>query len=265
MRSVAHLNDLYEEFKSKGLSVVGVTGEKPEKTEPWVDKHGATYPYTYLEGPDMSTFMQKLGMRGYPTAALIAPNGKVAWVGSPSQINGSLVKKHLRGASKTPVDIAAVTKRWPASAKAVKAAYAKGKIGKAMAAAEKLTDDRGMVVEDLKKVVARRVAAVKKAHGAGDFLGALDGAGALVKSLAGLPEATEMAELQKAIKADKAAAPIIKAQKKIAKIAKKLPDMKSKDVGASIKKLRKIESKNADNFAGKSADKLIKKLMNKSK
>jgi hypothetical protein len=244
-----------------------VTGETKENTDPWVKEQGQQYPYMYLEKAQISAFMKDLGMRGYPSAVLVDPKGKIAWVGSPYSVNGSLVKKHLRGASKTPVNVNAVTKNWPDSAKAVKAAYGKGQLAKALSAAESLdARTREGVIADLRRAIDRKVAAMKAQDKEGDYFGYLASVAQAGKTMSGLPELAELQTRAKEIKADPEAKKVVKAQKQVDKIAQKVPKMSSrKDYEGAIKKLYKLRDKNDGNYAGKTAVKLVKRLEGKLK
>ena len=96
-----------------------MTGESKEKTEPWVEKHGAKYAYAYDKGTKL---FSALKCRGYPSAALVDPNWTVVWTGHPASLNDGLIEKHIGGASRTPVGINAIAKTWPSEAAPVKKA-----------------------------------------------------------------------------------------------------------------------------------------------
>ena len=241
-----------------------MTGETKEKTEPWVAEHKAQYPYMYLDADKLSQFMQKLGMTGYPSATLVDPKGNVVWVGSPYQVNSSLIEKHLAGATRTPVDVTAITKNWPEKTDAVKASIAKGQLGKAHAAAKRLTaNDAGenVVLKDVERVISRRVAALKAVHEKGNYLGFMDDAPELAKQLSGLPEAKDLTDLVKGVKADKESKAVLKDQQLLAKIAAQLATTtKSKDRATLETAVLNIGARNKGNYAGSTADLLLKKI-----
>lgn len=255
------MNELYAEFKSQGLSVVGVTGETAEKTDPWCEENGVKYPYAY---ETTSQLFKGLKCKGYPSAVLINPQGNVVWAGHPASINSSIISKHIKGADKTPVAVRAVARGWPPSAKGVKKWLGKQLLGKAMDAANKLAatnEDCKVVVESLLELIDGKVAEVKAMRDEGDFLGVLKACKSAKKSLAGLPQGGEMEAIAKEVSADADAKPVIKAQKAVAKIKASFAKIKKKkDVDSRVKKLRKIAAKNGGNIAGKTADKLIEAL-----
>lgn len=242
-----------------------MTSESPEKTVPWCEELGVKYAYGYLKSGNL---MQQLGCKGYPSAALIDPKGIVVWQGHPSRINGSLISKHLRGADRTPVAVRAVSKNWPASAKPVKAALMKDNLKAALAAANRLSNDPAgpQIVEDVQGLVTRRVARVEAKNASGDYLGAIEEASAIKKSLSGLPEAKTVDALVKGIKSDREKKAVVKAQKSLAKLKGQIYEArKKKDLDPIAKKLEKIEAKHAENHAGEQARGLLAKLADKRK
>lgn len=232
-----------------------MTGETKDNTEPWIADQGAEFAYAYFDKADISAWMGKLGMKGYPSAVLVDPKGTVVWVGSPYKANGSLIEKHLKGASRTPVEYA-VTKRWPAEAKKVTAAFKKGQFAKALAEAQLLGNDAS-VAEDVQRIITRSATKAKTLHESGDFLGFMGAAPATAKKLKGLPEGDELTALIKATKADKSAKSVMKAQKMLAKLNSAITEArKTKDLESIIKKLGKVEGKHEDDYAGETARKL---------
>lgn len=240
-----------------------MTGETADKTEPWIEQHGARYPYAYLDKEVLSGFMGKMGMRGYPSAAIVSPKGKIVWTGHPSSISSSLVKKHLKGANKTPVDISAVVRSWPKEAQHVRASFAKGQLAKALADAQKLPTEWS-VAKDVEAAIEKRVSALRKLHEKGDFLGFTEAAKSATKQLAGLESGTELTTLLKDVKADAKAKTVISGQKKLEKLMKKVHEAsKVKDIVSLEKKVRKLAEKHSGTFVEESANKLMKKLRQK--
>ena len=52
--------------------------------------------------------------------------------GHPSSVNGSLIKKHIKGASKASVGVGSVVADWPKEAKHARSAFMAGKLAKAL-------------------------------------------------------------------------------------------------------------------------------------
>ncbi len=257
------MNELHDEFNKSGLSIVGVTGESTDKTEPWIEEHGARYPYAYLDKEVLSGFMKQMGMGGYPSAAIVNPKGKIVWTGHPSSISSSLVKKHMKGADKTPVELRAVVRNWPKEAQHVRASFKKGQLAKALTDAKKLPEEWN-VAKDLEAAIERRVSKVKALHASGDYLGFTEAAKSATKQLAGLPEGADLTALVKEVKSDAKAKSVISGQKKLAKLAAKVAEArKPKDIVTLEKKVEKIADKHAGTFVEESAQKLMQRLRKK--
>ncbi len=104
------------------------------------------------------------GVRGYPSAALIDPEGKIAWTGHPSEVTSGRVKKLLQGARPTKGGYLAYPlgrEVGPALSSAVKAAE-DGKLGKAILAAREAAGDE--TLEAAAREEAAAVAAEYEAH-----------------------------------------------------------------------------------------------------
>jgi hypothetical protein len=143
---------------------------------------------------------------------------------------------------------------WPASAKGVRVAMQKHKFADALAGADKLTEaDQGPLIKAaIQTTIASRVKTMKTALDAGDFLTADDAATDLQVALAGLPEQADAKTVGDAIKANKAAPAIIKAQKAIR--AAKAEDYKSsKQLEKGIETMKKIAKDVPGTFAEKQA------------
>lgn len=242
------------------MSIVGVTGESKDKTVPWIEQHGVRYAYGYLSKDAMAGFMQALGMRGYPSAALVDPKGEVVWTGHPASIRDGLIEKHLRGAETTPVDVAAVVRKWPDEASHARAAFAAGQLGKALEHAKKLPEEWS-VAADVQRAIDKRVAAMKAKREAGDHLGyteAVKGAG---RMLAGLPVLDELEADVKELLSDREVKRVISGQKKLGKLAAAVPELrKAKDAEQLIGKIRKLTDKYPDTIVQREGDKLVDKV-----
>jgi len=94
-----HLSEVQREYKSKGVTVVGVnvwedqayTPETIDKVTKFVEGKGDTMDYTVVYdggAKAMDTaWMQASGSRGIPTAFVVDQKGVVAWIGHPSQLD----------------------------------------------------------------------------------------------------------------------------------------------------------------------------------
>lgn len=250
---MGHLNELQSRYGDKGLTVLAVTSEAAGVTEKWAEEKGAEYAYAYDKGRKLSRWF---GVSGIPDAALIDPSGEIVWRGHPGGLNGGIIEEHLAGALPKPLW------EWPASAKGVSNALLKQQYAKALKAAAKLKgDDAEEILAIIRSMIASKVAGLKAAHEKGDFLGAQERGTNLQKQLSGLPEADEAAKILAAIKANKGAKAIIKAQKNVAKIAAEVAELrKNKDADKLTKKLKKIMEKYPETYAHEEAKVLTERV-----
>jgi hypothetical protein len=224
---------LNKEFSSQGLSVVSLTSEGPDKTEPWIESKGVEYAYAYDKGGKLS---RALGVSGIPNAVLVDASGKIIWQGHPSGINAELIAKAVQGAISTPVY------EWGDSAKNIKKAFLKGDFGGAIKAADSLAEKEELGVEIgkmLRNMVAARVATVEADLQQGEVLKAYEAAKALAKNLKGLPEEDTVKALYKSISDDKGLKKAMKTQEKLIDILATERD-KMKECDELIKDMEKL-------------------------
>lgn len=84
--SIPHLTQLQERFKDKGVVIIGISNEKPEKVEPFVKSMGAKMEYAVAVDDDdasVAAYMRAFGVDGIPHAFVIDKQGKLAWHGHP--------------------------------------------------------------------------------------------------------------------------------------------------------------------------------------
>lgn len=80
-KSIPHLNDLYAKYKSQGLVIIGVSNEKKEVVQKFLQTTKMDY-YPALDANLAKTF----GVTGIPHAVLVDKTGKIVWEGHPAQI-----------------------------------------------------------------------------------------------------------------------------------------------------------------------------------
>jgi len=85
---VGHLSKLQNEYRDKGLTVIGITGESRETNLRYMvhNDPGFTYRVAIGSAPGYETPQ-------FPWSVLIAADGSIAWQGSPARMSA---KKHLR-------------------------------------------------------------------------------------------------------------------------------------------------------------------------
>jgi thiol-disulfide isomerase/thioredoxin len=85
-QSIPHLNELHEQFSGKGLTILGISDEKPEVVKPWVQAKGSGMSYQVGIDPDKSmnqAWMEPAGQKGIPAAFVVGKSGKIVYIGHP--------------------------------------------------------------------------------------------------------------------------------------------------------------------------------------
>lgn len=85
-KSIPHLNEIYEKYQSRGLTVIGITDEVKEvsKVRSFVRKQGKrmTYPVA-IDGGAKEAWFEAAGRRGIPSVFIVDANNTVAYIGNP--------------------------------------------------------------------------------------------------------------------------------------------------------------------------------------
>lgn len=228
-----HLNELQSQFGSAGLTILGVTKETKEKTEPWIEDKGVKYPWAYDTGGEMQ---KAFGVSGIPAAFLIDAGGRVVWQGHPASLRESVIEDALKDSYK------AMTRDWPKSAKSVGKALSKGDLGGALEKAKELAveDEFGKtLVTRIQGRIRLQVTGVEAAFAEGDVLAAFEAGEAIIKGLEGLPEAERVESILEQISKDKDLKARMKDLEKLRKILSADMD-KRKECDAVIDKLEKL-------------------------
>ena len=229
-----------------------MTHEGASDTEGFVEETSMRYAYGYDRGQKL---MRHLGLNFFPSAVLLDASGAIVWKGNP----GGLEERHIQVA--TTGALPKPLWEWTGGAKAVKTALLKRDFKTALAQAEKLGEgDNGPeILAAVQGMVKARVETLKAAQARGDYLAAQTTAAALVKELAGLPEAAEASAIAAAIKADPKALEVVKGQQKLAKIRGR--DLaKRKDRVEAIADLRKLRGEYPSTYVEVEADALIAQI-----
>lgn len=129
---------MVEKFGKKGFVVVGVTSEPRSPTEKYLEDTGFKAVVAFTDGKLMETY----GFKGYPSAALVGPDGKVLWTGHPAGLKESDIEDNLKG-----VRIRSRGSQWELSIELPK---------RWSAIEKKLTSGKiGYAIKDLEKAVER--------------------------------------------------------------------------------------------------------------
>jgi thiol-disulfide isomerase/thioredoxin len=107
--SIPHLNEIHAKFRDQGLVVIGQDVWERDETlvEPFVKKMGSSMTYRVAlddktgdhkeKGAMAVTWMEAAGQNGIPSAFLVDPQGRIAWIGHPMSLDEDLVKEVLGG------------------------------------------------------------------------------------------------------------------------------------------------------------------------
>lgn len=92
--AMPHLNDLHNEYKAKGLEVIGVTSKDPNNSqkavEEFVVKNGKKFTYRFAYCEDRETdkaYMEASGQDGIPCSFVVGKDGKIAYIGHPMELD----------------------------------------------------------------------------------------------------------------------------------------------------------------------------------
>jgi len=105
VRSIPHLNELANEFKDKGVIVIGQNvWDQDEAVPAFVRKMGDKMSYRVAlddKSQDSDGFMashwwkRKVDQHSIPTAVVINKAGRIAWIGHPQDLNEKLIEDVL--------------------------------------------------------------------------------------------------------------------------------------------------------------------------
>lgn len=88
-----------EEYRSKGLVVIGVSDEDFDLIDEYVADKGVEFPVARLASGE---FERAVDVKGFPTSAILNPKGELAWTGHPAEAD-SVLGEHLKGSKRTPL------------------------------------------------------------------------------------------------------------------------------------------------------------------
>ena len=89
---------MQEKYKAKGFTVIALTNEGRDLVDTFVENTGAKHPIVIEEGDSG----EKFDIKGYPTAFLISPKGKLITQGRPTDAQIEEALKDARLAPELP-------------------------------------------------------------------------------------------------------------------------------------------------------------------
>lgn len=94
-QTIPHLNELFDKYDKKGLTIIGVSDEAPGAVKQFLQKVEMKYTIAMGGADDYKT-------SGIPHAWLVSPERKIVWKGHPSGLQDSLIEEHLKTVSLAP-------------------------------------------------------------------------------------------------------------------------------------------------------------------
>ncbi|MGH7134038.1 MAG: redoxin family protein [Phycisphaerales bacterium] len=88
--SIPHLTKLQKDYKSKGVTFIGISDEDEPTVAPFVKEQGDKMDYVVAIDKDRTTnkaWMEAAGQNGIPTAFIVNKDGNIAWIGHPMSMD----------------------------------------------------------------------------------------------------------------------------------------------------------------------------------
>ena len=98
--SIPHLTELQEKYKSKGVTVIGITDEPKATVERFVRRQDKKMDYTVAieKGDTMSqAYMRAYGQTGIPATFVVDQNDRIVWVGHPKNGLDDVIDRLVNG------------------------------------------------------------------------------------------------------------------------------------------------------------------------
>lgn len=253
-----------EKYGKKGFVIVGVTSEPRAPTETFIEKTGFKA-VVVIEKSNAT--MRRYGFKGYPSAALVGPDGKVLWTGHPASLREDIIEKNLKGVrlgggdGKLSLDV-----DLPEKHRGIALKLSKGRIGaayKALQNALKKTqgeEQRSIeaAIQTVEDLAAREMAAAEEAIVDYRIHDAIQILKRVKAQLAGMEAAARASEMLKEIKADKSFKNEIEAGRRIADAIKFMQAGKIEKARSKLKSV--IEGFLRDTHEARRARALLEKL-----
>ncbi len=91
-KSIPHLNEIYAQYRDRGLVIIGVTNEKKSDVKKFLKEVPIHYTVAFDDGK-LGTHFQ---IRGIPHAFLANAEGEIVWQGHPMTLRKADIEKVLK-------------------------------------------------------------------------------------------------------------------------------------------------------------------------
>ncbi len=91
--SIPHLNEIYKQYKAKGLEIVGVTKEDAATVTAFTKEVPINYPVAL---DPSAVLAAHFGITGIPHALLVDKVGKIVWEGHPMELKPADIEALLK-------------------------------------------------------------------------------------------------------------------------------------------------------------------------
>ena len=255
---MVHLDELQEKYAAKGLKVLAITNESRSAVDEFVTKTSAKHGIVIESGDSAGAF----DVKGYPSAFMIGPDGRILWSGHPGNADETLMERAIA--------LVRIPPALPKALASITPSIEKEKWADARAKTQKLIDGGTLTADEDKDAASKLVTWI-------DWLaqGGVDGAKAegekgrwyeaaallegVKRDFKGLPQALEADTQLKAISADKAKKDDVTSYGKLlkAKATQRDKDLKPKE---ALPLFKPIASKFENTRAGKAAAEIVRQL-----
>ena len=116
--TIPHLNEVYKQYATNDVVLVGISNESPEKVKAFIKQMGdkMTYPVAIGSQEVYAGYMGAFGVNGIPHAFVVGADGNVAWHGHPmDNLEKAIDAALAKAGAKAPAARGPVTKPTPAA------------------------------------------------------------------------------------------------------------------------------------------------------
>jgi len=258
MRQVPELNSMHEEFAEEGLVVVGVTNESAQLVADKVSGMDMLYPIARVTGSSVDS---SYGIKAFPTAYVIAPDGTVAWARGSSRSKEEVIRELLPSAVMVqPLE----GKQY----RSINKELANRNLGKAyklvQRALEKTPGDTALTScrTSLEGIFEAQLQGVDAAVKGGAFADALRSCERLEELFDGCRLVDQVEQLSKAIRKDPDAADDLSADALLQKAKKSMATGKKAKIKSAYSQLEKLVEKYPDTATARRAEAMLRNRSN---